>query len=232
MLFLSSCTTEKRVYRLGYHTEWNKSKWKDGKEMVNERNQIVTFQQMKNEINEVSDLFVVPNDDLTASLNSCIVISQRKTNEINEKDSLDINKIEPASIDVNTTEIKNESRELKINNDIRSNDDGGSLALRILGWFIWTIGILTIIFVSILGGLIIAALGCLFILLGKKKKGGVNNDNKSEMQDVVYLKNGSIIKGMIIEQIPGVSIKIQTKDGSVFVYNIDEISKMTKESSK
>ena len=48
-------------------------------------------------------------------------------------------------------------------------------------------------------------------------------------QDVVYLKNGSIIRGVIIEQIPNKSIKIETADKSVFVYQIDEIEKMTKE---
>jgi len=48
-------------------------------------------------------------------------------------------------------------------------------------------------------------------------------------EDVVYLKNGSIIHGTIIEQIPNESIKIQTKDRSVFVYKMDEILKLTKE---
>jgi len=48
-------------------------------------------------------------------------------------------------------------------------------------------------------------------------------------QDVVYLKNGSIIRGVIIEQIPNKSIKIETADKSVFVYLIDEIEKLTKE---
>lgn len=48
-------------------------------------------------------------------------------------------------------------------------------------------------------------------------------------QDVVYLKNGSIIKGTIIEQVPNESIKIQTADGSIFVYKMSEILKMTKE---
>jgi len=48
-------------------------------------------------------------------------------------------------------------------------------------------------------------------------------------QDVVYLKNGSIIRGVIIEQIPNKSIKIETADKSVFVYQIEEIEKMTKE---
>ena len=73
------------------------------------------------------------------------------------------------------------------------------------------------------------------MVLGKKHKGSSsssNNDNKSEMQDVVYLENGSVIKGMIIEQTPNVSLKIQTKDGSIFVYKMEEVEKMTKELSK
>ena len=48
-------------------------------------------------------------------------------------------------------------------------------------------------------------------------------------EDVVYLKNGSVIRGLIIEQIPGQSIKIQTHDRSIFVYSMDEVQKMTKE---
>ena len=50
-----------------------------------------------------------------------------------------------------------------------------------------------------------------------------------EMQDVVYLKNGSIIRGIVIEQVPGKSLKIRTKDGSVFVYTMEEVEKITKE---
>jgi len=47
--------------------------------------------------------------------------------------------------------------------------------------------------------------------------------------DVVYLKNGSIIRGVIIEQVPNKSLKIQTRDNSVFVYNFEDIEKITKE---
>lgn len=52
---------------------------------------------------------------------------------------------------------------------------------------------------------------------------------QSNYQDVVYLKNGSIIRGVIIEQVPNKSIKIETADRNVFVYQMDEIEKMTKE---
>lgn len=51
---------------------------------------------------------------------------------------------------------------------------------------------------------------------------------QNNYEDVVYLKDGSIIHGMIIEQIPNVSIKI--KSGvNVFVYKMDDIEKITKE---
>lgn len=52
---------------------------------------------------------------------------------------------------------------------------------------------------------------------------------QSNYQDVVYLKNGSIIRGIIIEQVPNKSIKIETADRNVFVYQMDEIEKLTKE---
>jgi hypothetical protein len=55
---------------------------------------------------------------------------------------------------------------------------------------------------------------------------------QSNYQDVVYLKNGSIIHGVIIEQVPNKSIKIETADGNIFVYQIDEIEKLTKEPTK
>lgn len=53
--------------------------------------------------------------------------------------------------------------------------------------------------------------------------------NAQTTQEVVYLKNGSIIRGIIIEQVPNESLKIQTADGSLFVYKMDEVQKITKE---
>ncbi len=49
-------------------------------------------------------------------------------------------------------------------------------------------------------------------------------------KDVVYLKNGSIIKGQIVEQVPNKTITIQILDGSTFVYSVNDIKKITKES--
>ena len=52
---------------------------------------------------------------------------------------------------------------------------------------------------------------------------------QQSMQDVVYLKNGSIIKGLVLEQVPDKSIKIQTRDGSILVYDMKEVEKIKKE---
>ena len=52
---------------------------------------------------------------------------------------------------------------------------------------------------------------------------------QTSLQDVVYLKNGSIIRGDIIEMVPGETIKIMTSDGSVFVHDYADVQKFTKE---
>ena len=48
-------------------------------------------------------------------------------------------------------------------------------------------------------------------------------------RDVVYLKNGSIIKGDILEVIPTETIKIKTSDGSIFVFKMEEVDRTGKE---
>ncbi len=58
---------------------------------------------------------------------------------------------------------------------------------------------------------------------------GSNVFSEEQYRDVVYLKNGGVVKGQIIENIINDKIKIQTSDGSVFVYKYTEIDKITKE---
>ncbi len=52
---------------------------------------------------------------------------------------------------------------------------------------------------------------------------------QSSKQDVLYLKNGSIIRGTIIEFIPDKTVKIQTADSSLFVFSSLEVEKIQKE---
>ena len=48
---------------------------------------------------------------------------------------------------------------------------------------------------------------------------------QSNLQDVVYMKNGEIIRGEIIEMVPGEFIKISLDNGCVFIRDFDDIER-------
>lgn len=50
-----------------------------------------------------------------------------------------------------------------------------------------------------------------------------------QIQETLYLHNGSIIRGEIIEQVPNTSLKIRTADGNILVFQMSEIEKISKE---
>ena len=58
---------------------------------------------------------------------------------------------------------------------------------------------------------------------------GNNLIAQTSYQDVVYLKNGSVVKGIIIEQTLNVNLKLKTSDGSLFVFEMKDVEKITKE---
>ena len=51
----------------------------------------------------------------------------------------------------------------------------------------------------------------------------------SAQSDVLYLKNGSKIKGSVLEMDPTNGVKIQTSDGSLFVYSMSDVDRVSKE---
>lgn len=51
-------------------------------------------------------------------------------------------------------------------------------------------------------------------------------------QDVLYLKNGSVIKGTLLEQTPDKDLKFQTFDGSIYVYPMTDVERITKETAQ
>ncbi|MEE3234881.1 MAG: hypothetical protein VX294_11995 [Candidatus Latescibacterota bacterium] len=60
----------------------------------------------------------------------------------------------------------------------------------------------------------------------------VSGSVAQEYEDVVYLKNGGVRRGLIFEQIPGESIKLKTSYGEIFVIEMLDISKIVKEEKK
>ena len=52
-----------------------------------------------------------------------------------------------------------------------------------------------------------------------------------ERIDVVHLKNGDIVKGVIVENIPNDCVKIELQGGSILIYKYVEIDRLTRELS-
>ena len=50
-----------------------------------------------------------------------------------------------------------------------------------------------------------------------------------QMEDVIHLRDGSVVRGTIIEHVPGESLKIQAVGGEVFLYAMEEIAAMARE---
>lgn len=55
--------------------------------------------------------------------------------------------------------------------------------------------------------------------------------NAEELKEMLFLKDGNIIRGTIIELIPEGRVKIQTADGSIFVYQMTDVDRISKELS-
>lgn len=116
-----------------------------------------------------------------------------------------------------------------------------AIAILCIGLALILLSIPVMLYLSLLIGLIMAGVGLILLIVSLilgiistikrniRKVSGNNINNTPTMVDVVYLKNGSMIRGNIIEQKINEYVKIQTKDGSIFVYNLTDILKITKE---
>ena len=55
------------------------------------------------------------------------------------------------------------------------------------------------------------------------------NVSEAQMEDVVYLESGGIVRGTILEQIPDKSLKIKRRDGKEFKYRMRDIVRIARE---
>lgn len=55
---------------------------------------------------------------------------------------------------------------------------------------------------------------------------------QANMEDVVYLKNGTVYKGMVVEQVLGESLKVKIAGGSVIALAVADVYKITKEAAE
>lgn len=67
------------------------------------------------------------------------------------------------------------------------------------------------------------------ILLPAPAAAQSGSEGNTETEDVIYLKNGGILRGKIIEITSGETVKIQTTGRNVFVIGMNDIDKITEE---
>ncbi len=60
----------------------------------------------------------------------------------------------------------------------------------------------------------------------------ITNVFSQQQEETIFLKDGSIIHGILIEQMSGGSLKIKTHDGNIFVYKMDDIEKISTSSEQ
>ncbi len=69
----------------------------------------------------------------------------------------------------------------------------------------------------------------LFVVLTVQVMAPASADAQQQEEDVVYLKDGSVLRGTVIEDISGESLRIQTRDGNIFRIAYDRIDRRTRE---
>jgi Na+-transporting methylmalonyl-CoA/oxaloacetate decarboxylase gamma subunit len=228
---ISSCSIEKRIYRPGYHLQTNKKPLNETSSIEKKtepngntyRHNLLVDLTCENKINISENK--TSNNDIKLSQ----VDRNNKLIEYNDEPL-----IKPKNVDFNS--IKSIKEEFDNTNEIRSNQNDvnptKNYVYDLLGVTLIILGFTVFLFLSIVIGVVMAALGIGIAILG-------NTSNKSAQKstpnqptqklDVVHLKNGSIMKGTIIEQVPNEYIKLETRDGNIFVFKTDEIKLIVKE---
>jgi hypothetical protein len=228
---ISSCSIEKRIYRPGYHLQTNKKTLNETSSI--EQKTEPTGNTYKHNLFEDLTCENKLNISENKTSNNDIKLSQvDRTNKLIEYNDEPL--IKPKNVDFNS--IKSIKEEFDNTNEISTNQNETKSTENnvhgVFGFVIIVIGLLIFLWLNIVIGLIIMFLGLINILIGLTKKVNANNNPTPpphQKMDIVHLKNGSIIKGTIIEQVPNEYIKIETRDGSIFVFKTDEIKLIVKE---
>ncbi len=239
-LMIQSCSIEKRYHSGGFNIQWSNNFSKATSSNTQSNIQKSTVKKSRKDNNEL----LKGNEITESAQKQWVYATSVAVGDITQPGNLSnisvntlpkFSKLSNSEISKNSPSfqaIKNLPKiklQTQANNASRSSNVLlGILLIILAGYFAWNI--------SMLLGLIIFIVAIFVMSSGKERnrnsdnRNSQNNDDKgSTLVDVVYLKNGGILVGSIIEQIPNESLKIQTKDGSVFVYSMNDIARIAKE---
>ena len=239
----NSCSIEKRIYQSGYNTTWfktntDKSKRVDAAQDARNKEVKSTFNKTPiNSAPEIAPQHEKPNSAFTtASLDKCIFSNPHRIEKPFVLHTLKTNDF-LANLSKKTS-MPDSGFQLKDPQKPEKRKYPNPETLLILGSVLFSLGATAFRYINIIGGVGLLGLPMmligliLFLASGKAMKPilftSSPSDNQAQFVDEVYLKDGSIINGMIIEQIPNVSLKIQSRDGGVLEYKMEDVSKIKK----
>jgi membrane-bound lytic murein transglycosylase len=170
ILFLGSCTIQKRVYRPGFTVEWKGDKFQATEaEEVAEENLANTGAENKAEKSDLSRIDQVDSKEIELAqpvaqrtLASNVVVDTHEKQQ--EKALAAVAKPVSKKVKKGTQFAAGNAFEYKASIGA---DDEGNGALTGIGWVFIIIGILILIFASILVGILLMLVGLLFFVVGK-----------------------------------------------------------------
>jgi hypothetical protein len=171
------------------------------------------------------------HENIVASVDNSIDLPSLDRTHFEKKEAITIN---PSSLNTDSQQTSLSKKEFRRRlkeqrkNYNSNSENGSSGAGAAVGGVLLGTGLLVLLFASILIGALMMIAG-IVVVAATGSSGGSKKEKPIQYIDVLYLKNGSVIRGMIIEQTPNVSLKIQTKDGSIFVYDMEDVLKFAKE---
>jgi uncharacterized membrane protein YdfJ with MMPL/SSD domain len=170
ILFLGSCTIQKRVYRPGFTVEWKGDKFQATEaEEVAEENLANTGAENKAEKSDLSRIDQVDSKEIELAqpvaqrtLASNVVVDTHEKQQ--EKALAAVTKPVSKKVKKGTQFAAGNAFEYKASIGA---DDEGNGALTGIGWVFIIIGILILVFTSILVGILLMLVGLLFFVVGK-----------------------------------------------------------------
>ncbi|MCE2686706.1 MAG: DUF308 domain-containing protein [Cryomorphaceae bacterium] len=181
LLFLGSCTIQKRVYRPGFTVEWKGDKFQKSNEKealadkVVENGNVATNLAIRTNTDADQNLATVQIINSTANTDyeglqaEDYLNSTSKTGEVAvEKQSKIVSAHAEKAPTYNMKKAAKYSKGATLEHKASiAADDEGNGALKGIGWVFIIIGILILVFASILVGILLMLVGLLFFVVGK-----------------------------------------------------------------
>jgi hypothetical protein len=173
-ILFNSCSVEKRLYRPGYNLEWKSSRISASTIKHEDASTDLTVSESranKSSLQEKENEKIIPIPSKQVTMEKEVICDEGEVLAVN-------NHIQ--SHQINTKEVKSPLLTDKMNgiknlktiaikkiSKMDSQSEDGNGALKGIGWFFIILGIIVLIFVSILIGILLMLLGLLFFVVGK-----------------------------------------------------------------